>query len=352
MRIDNVLAQKISDKVMTVIPYNVNIMNEEGLIIGSGEKERINTYHEGAINSIEQSRMITIYKTDHSSKPGVNIPIYFRNRIIGVIGISGDPKIVGSFAELVRVTAELLINQEFLFYERRIKEQMKEEFLYQWVFRQDDYDESFTSNAETFGIVLNIPRMAIIVKRKQVREMTLTDQEYSLRYNQHMVLYIVPENSDFIRRLEASNLAKGTLVGIGGSYTHLAKSIQEAQRAIEIADKMGLSIIYCYYNEVQFIDYLTNRDGDLHHIVTIIEKMNNSTKGKELIETLLSYVKHNGDMNEIAADLHIHRNSLSYRLQKIETLTEKNPKHFIELFELFTGYILYKFLSDSGNTSD
>jgi carbohydrate diacid regulator len=40
MKINKVLAQEIADKVMTVIPYNVNIMDETGMIIGSGDAYR------------------------------------------------------------------------------------------------------------------------------------------------------------------------------------------------------------------------------------------------------------------------------------------------------------------------
>lgn len=34
--------------MMKDIPYNINIMDERGIIIGSGERERIGTVHQGA----------------------------------------------------------------------------------------------------------------------------------------------------------------------------------------------------------------------------------------------------------------------------------------------------------------
>src|SRR4051812_39508893 len=161
MKMYQALAQEIADKVMNVIPYNVNIMDEIGLIIGSGDPKRIGTYHQGAISAIEQGAIVSIYHSEEGSQPGVNMPIHFRNKIMGVIGISGDPNIVGPFAELVRVTADLLINQEFLFRERRIQEQMKEEFLFQWVFRSEEYDDEMKSSGEALGINLDIERKAI-----------------------------------------------------------------------------------------------------------------------------------------------------------------------------------------------
>lgn len=40
-------AQEIVDKMMMDIPYNINIMNGKGVIIGSGKKERVGTIRRG-----------------------------------------------------------------------------------------------------------------------------------------------------------------------------------------------------------------------------------------------------------------------------------------------------------------
>ncbi|MBE5961368.1 MAG: transcriptional regulator, partial [Lachnospiraceae bacterium] len=57
----------------------------------------------------------------------------------------------------------------------------------------------------------------------------------------------------------------------------------------------------------------------------------------ELIQTLQVYIEENGDMNEISRRLNIHRNTLSYRLERIKQLTGKNPRNILELFELLCG---------------
>jgi carbohydrate diacid regulator len=60
MKINKELAQEISNKVMQVIPYNVNIMDDIGRIIGSGDKNRIDNYHQGAKLAIEQGSIVSI----------------------------------------------------------------------------------------------------------------------------------------------------------------------------------------------------------------------------------------------------------------------------------------------------
>lgn len=129
---------------------------------------------------------------------------------------------------------------------------------------------------------------------------------------------------------------------MGNCYSQTAKSVQEAKRAIEIAEKMDLELTTCFYQELKFIDYLTNTEISFHEISDVYKELEENPKGQELLETLICYIKNSGDMNAISKELHIHRNSLAYRLQRIEILTNKNPKKFTDLFQLFTGYILHK----------
>lgn len=119
------LAYDIVNKMMDVIPYNVNIMNSKGVIIGSGDSSRIGKTHEGAVKAISLKKLIEIHKDKGDARRGVNMPIYFKDKVVGVIGISGDPNIVKQFASIVNVTATLLINQEYMFSKQRSREHVK-----------------------------------------------------------------------------------------------------------------------------------------------------------------------------------------------------------------------------------
>lgn len=54
----------------------------------------------------------------------------------------------------------------------------------------------------------------------------------------------------------------------------------------------------------------------------------------ELLDTLDSYLKHNGSQNLTAEALHIHLNSLKYRLRRIVELTDIDFKNSEEMFYL------------------
>ena len=111
--ISPILAQYIVDKTMKIINCNVNIMNNHGEIIGSGDTQRIGELHEGAVLAISQGRVVTIdnptAKKLKGVKPGVNFPLKLKKEIVGVIGITGEPAQIIQFAELVSMTAEMMM---------------------------------------------------------------------------------------------------------------------------------------------------------------------------------------------------------------------------------------------------
>ncbi|WP_294171325.1 sugar diacid recognition domain-containing protein [uncultured Clostridium sp.] len=72
MKLSKAIAPKIVLEMMNVIPYNINVMDENGIIIGSGDNERIGNIHEGAKKAIDSKHIIEVYEDNEKMKPGVN----------------------------------------------------------------------------------------------------------------------------------------------------------------------------------------------------------------------------------------------------------------------------------------
>ncbi|WP_227793460.1 sugar diacid recognition domain-containing protein [Paenibacillus guangzhouensis] len=104
-------AQEIVDKMMQDIPYNINIMNDQGVIIGSGNRRRVGTIHQGAVKALATGKMIEVWTDGRNEKKGTNEPIVIDHKRVGVIGITGNPDEVRPFCNLVRTTVSLLIEQ-------------------------------------------------------------------------------------------------------------------------------------------------------------------------------------------------------------------------------------------------
>ncbi len=77
--LDRALAQDIVDRAMAILPYNVNVMDYLGIIIGSGDAERLCTRHEGAQRVLANRQVVEIDSLAASQlggvKPGVNLPL-------------------------------------------------------------------------------------------------------------------------------------------------------------------------------------------------------------------------------------------------------------------------------------
>ncbi len=108
------LAQRIIDLVSPGIPYNVNIMDATGLIVAAVDPDRVGTMHQGARIALERGEA---YRADVANaaagiQPGVNLPFRSGGRVVGVVGVTGDPAEVESVARVLRVTVELTVAME------------------------------------------------------------------------------------------------------------------------------------------------------------------------------------------------------------------------------------------------
>jgi carbohydrate diacid regulator len=61
------------------------------------------------------------------------LPIFYEVEVIGVIGITGTPKKVEPFAEIIRRMTELIIRESYLVEQKQWEIRGLESFFYEWV---------------------------------------------------------------------------------------------------------------------------------------------------------------------------------------------------------------------------
>ncbi|OOM76847.1 carbohydrate diacid regulator [Clostridium puniceum] len=66
------LAKSIVEKTMNVVDYNINIMNENCVIIASGNKERIGTIHEGSIIVLQRKSEFNVDENERRTASKVS----------------------------------------------------------------------------------------------------------------------------------------------------------------------------------------------------------------------------------------------------------------------------------------
>lgn len=127
------LAERIVDRTMKAVNKNVNIMNEKGMIIASGDKSRVGTIHEGAVLALKRRSEFSIdekqCKELNGVQEGTNIVIEFKENVIGVIGITGKRDEVIGYGRLIKMAAEMMIEQAYVMRELEWNNKIKENMI-------------------------------------------------------------------------------------------------------------------------------------------------------------------------------------------------------------------------------
>ncbi len=75
MQLNSLIAKQIVDRAKKIIAYSINVMDENGVIIGSSDPSRLHQIHEGALLAIRDNRTIEINDSVASTLSGVKLAL-------------------------------------------------------------------------------------------------------------------------------------------------------------------------------------------------------------------------------------------------------------------------------------
>ena len=337
-------AQKIADRIMKIVPYNINIMNKDGIIIASGDESRIGTVHKGALKALEMKEAYIVYQDTETERKGINLPIFYNYEIAGIIGISGDVDNVMQIGRIVVTTAELMIENDVYNDISVIKENRFNDFLYEWSQRKEnEYTDKFIAQAEYFHIDITKKRVAVHIQVKRVRysvieqvKFILSPEDYIVRQNMEGMLLVFLYDAGFERRLKEVLSVSKDLCNcyIGEPDTVVWRTVNSAEKVREVAEKMKKTDRVLDYRDLQLECLLSGIDVDqsLLELERILEEKDSDGV---LQDTLIAYASYNENHSKVCELLHVHRNTLNYRLDKIYEITGKNPRNGKDLALLY-----------------
>jgi len=166
-KLEPALAQKFIDKTAKHLEYNINIMNDEGIIIASKDISRVGNFHEVAFNMLEGTRDSGIVKEDKlylGTKPGVNLFIDYKSKHVGVICVSGNPDTVHSFANLVKTSMEAMLEYELQMDVERRRKDKTEQFLFYLLFEENMELGIAERMAENIELSIAQSRVCILIR--------------------------------------------------------------------------------------------------------------------------------------------------------------------------------------------
>lgn len=373
------LAQSIVEKTMNVVDYNINIMNENGVIIASGNKERIGTIHEGSIIALQRKSEFNVNENEskklHGVHQGINIVIEFRNKIVGVIGITGKPKEVLGYAKLIKMTAEMMIEQEHVMKELEWNNRIKEEMILALIYNKPDSVILLDEYIKKFKLQYNCPMNVFIIELNIEDSSASKDLDVSSRIINmlegtfkgsisavvnsktivllHKCLRNNNKNEEYIEKVKKLNekikseIGIDTKIATGKIYDKLLeiyKSFDIANETLQFGKKMHPRDNVHIFELLKY-DMLFSQNSakwKVNELRDTYELIAKNDKSRVLRQTLKVIIEENGELNNVANKLFVHRNTLSYRLDKIYKLTDRNPRKYTDLFWLYSAIINFE----------
>ncbi|MCA0987300.1 CdaR family transcriptional regulator [Guptibacillus algicola] len=339
------IAKTIVTETSLRLNRNVNIMNEKGVIIGSGDAERMDQIHEGALEVLKTKEPLAVYKNDdgkwRGTHPGLNLPISFQNQVVGVIGITGNPDEMNDVGGLVKMTTELMIKQEFIARQLEWKQRTKEMIIEELLRSVPSY-EQIERGMELIELKLPSPYTILIVQisNRSIPNHELIQRiERSISHNDALIGFInvntlfiglCGTREDRSKKLlnyissELNRLSLQYRVAVSNvinTFNDFSQAYQDCKLALEIV--IDQQLIFFADVEPQALLHQTNSA----EAVRFRERIVTNTVAK-YASTLTTFFENNLNIQQTSEAMFIHRNTLVYRLNKITKDTGYDPREF------------------------
>lgn len=374
------LAQEIAGDTSAVIGFNVLITDAEGMVIGSGDSSRVGTFHEASVEVIRTQEPAAHTASEalrlRGVRSGITLPLITDGRAVGTVGITGTPAQVRRFGLLVKRQTEILLRESVMLRSRLLAERAAEKLFADIA----SYDPQVVEGdfllfrAAELGFDLRLPRVAVAFEvtvaepgnRRHgapTRDMALVRSELLRTVRevfadpQDIVAGTAPGRLGVLHRLRPDRTTESLVADCRrvGDVIAAQSSLTARAGIGEPADSVGA--LHDSYQDACDALHLTARrtsgsagrptvrgaGGAPVHLIAdlrihqLLAAVGQPTRGRLLAvtaaelreqpdwpvlrDTVTAWCEGGFNLVRAAEALHVHRNTVVYRMQKIEQLT-------------------------------
>ncbi|MGB8451315.1 MAG: sugar diacid recognition domain-containing protein [Anaerocolumna sp.] len=371
--LDSVFAQQFIEKIRKYTDYNINIMDEKGIIIASRTKSRIGTFHEIAYRIIHgEEDEIIVDKNNQfvGVKEGINVAFFYKTKKMGVIGITGEPAEIRPIALIIRMSVETMLEYEIYKEERFQRRNIKEQFLNLILYGENVTEEELKDYADRLNLqeeLIRIPILISFIEKSNlaerimagIRERHLTSSQDIMSVTRNNCIIIFKHFDG--KLLELMQTYK---LFIGESISQILQYLKA--KGIDYKLYMGsfqnsfvnyrISYLHCKWifdnikeekNSYYFYDYLDEYFHklipltELNGIFEVFEKQLDEKFIDNYVEIVSVLAATDYNLAEGSKLIHIHKNTMSYRLDKVRKVLGMNPLLRHQERTFFTNFYEY-----------
>lgn len=365
------LAKKLVEQVTRYTDYNVNIMNESGMIIASRNLERVGSFHEAAYQILNGKEDIIMVSGDNDysgTLRGINMVIEIDGRREGVVGVSGDPSEIRPVALMIKMAIQTLIKYEHQKLQSIRRQSKKERFIEMLTKGRAEDPDHLRRLAKELNYREDIVRVPILCRPLQAgrQEAILSSIKKGNSHRSEDISFAMEDGSILIFKTMSGDPAHmiSDYKYVLGEYLH---NTLEWLRTEEIGCRFYVGSFqdnFCQYypayqhcrwleehiktehTAVYFYDHVQNYMQEiipyqeLHQAFNVFGGVLPEEFKENYKELVGSLVKSDFHISNSASRLFMHKNTFVYRYNKIRDMLGINPKNTVG----DKGFLTYLYL--------
>lgn len=350
-------SERFIENARSYTHYKFTVMNPDGMIIAATETERVGNFHEASYQMMQEGRDIMIVppedvKKYFGVKPGIDVPIVYKNEMMGAIGITEIPRDVRPAILIAKMAFETML--EYDYYQQSIAKKSSELNLFRdyLIYSETKHPDDLRALAHRLNYKTNLFRVPILLELSNTiysddklfllelknhfheNDMILTTHEGDIlifkyvqenkdeiliRINRELENFIDSINSIFYKREITYKYYRGALQNNIDNYSSGYKHCRWMQRH--------------NYSGEDFFNYLEEYFTSLmpileqNNIYGAIADLMDQQLREVLIDNFETLKVSNFNLSKASQDLYIHKNTLVFRLNKIKNFFGIDPLH-------------------------
>lgn len=388
MHLNSALSRQITDKANQVLKRDLIVTDLTGQIL-AGHSHR--SFVPEALSAAQTGRSAVAEFAGRQTKWW---PFVYDERTVAVFGLPVDTgPITQEAITLLQGLAEVLVYQHFLLDKIQSAERVRADFIRHLLTAPAIDSADIHRQADILQLNIRATQAAILIRiegleksvRSEYSELSSEEQQLQIdsaaeslntvlrdgfkNLQENLVSYFGDDQFIILKGLTSENpttlntirqmtekahmalkilqeekLDHPITIGVGQYYPELGglrKSYQDARLALDVGSKVwGSGNIYHIKQVGMFITLAStsqDRKAELAHQI-----LSPLLRDDQLFKTVQNFLACGLNLTDAAEKLHIHRNTLIYRLDKTKKLIGLDPRHFDDALQIKLGLMFYQ----------